>query len=193
VDPDYYQSLRWLLENDITNMFDDQTFTIDVHVFGEVQTIELKPGGRHITLNNENKSEYVQLAIQWRLERAIEEQMTAIKRGFYRIIPVFLLRDFDERELELLLSGVSVIDVANWKENTEYRGYTKDSKIIQWFWTIVENYDHALRAKLLQFVTGTSRVPPEGFQGLVGSSGKQKFTISRVTGGTYLLPRAHTW
>ncbi|VDN20981.1 unnamed protein product [Gongylonema pulchrum] len=49
-----------------------------------------------------------------------------------------------------------------------------------------------MRARLLQFVTGTSRVPMNGFRELYGSNGPQKFTIERW-GNSDMLPRAHTW
>lgn len=49
-----------------------------------------------------------------------------------------------------------------------------------------------MKARLLQFVTGTSRVPMNGFTELYGSNGPQKFTIERW-GDTHSLPRAHTW
>lgn len=34
---------------------------------------------------------------------------------------------FDDRELELLISGLPTIDVEDWKRNTVYVNYTKDS------------------------------------------------------------------
>ena len=48
------------------------------------------------------------------------------------------------------------------------------------------------RARLLQFVTGTSRVPMNGFRELYGSNGPQLFTIEKW-GHVGQLPRAHTW
>ncbi len=48
------------------------------------------------------------------------------------------------------------------------------------------------RAKLLQFVTGTSRVPLDGFKSLRGISGPQKFQIHKSYRKDQ-LPAAHTW
>lgn len=53
-------------------------------------------------------------------------------------------------------------------------------------------FDNEMKARLLQFVTGTSRVPMNGFTELYGSNGPQKFTIEKW-GDTHSLPRAHTW
>lgn len=47
-------------------------------------------------------------------------------------------------------------------------------------------------AKFLMFVTGTSKVPLEGFKGLVGMRGLQKFSIHKAYGTDSTLPSAHT-
>ena len=84
------------------------------------------------------------------------------------------------------------IDVEDWKRNTEYTGYTPLDQIIVWFWKAVENYDNETKARLLQFVTGTSKVPMNGFAELQGSQGLRKFCVKRF-GEPNSLPRAHTW
>lgn len=53
-------------------------------------------------------------------------------------------------------------------------------------------FDNETRSRLLQFVTGTSRVPMNGFRELYGSNGLQWFTIEKW-GAADMLPRAHTW
>jgi len=43
-------------------------------------------------------------------------------------------------------------------------------------------------------VTGSSKVPVEGFKGLMGMGGPQKFTIIKVvTEDPKRLPAGHTW
>ena len=84
------------------------------------------------------------------------------------------------------------IDVEDWKRNTEYTNYSPTDRVIIWFWKAVENYDNELRSRLLQFVTGTSKVPMNGFAELQGSQGVKKFCIKKL-GEPNSLPRAHTW
>jgi len=60
------------------------------------------------------------------------------------------------------------------------------------FYQAVLTFDKEMKARLLQFVTGTSRVPMNGFVELYGSNGPQKFAIERW-GNPHQLPRAHTW
>jgi hypothetical protein len=100
---------------------------------------------------------------------------------------------FDEREVEYLLCGLGEIDMKDWRVNTIYRnGYCDQHPIIIWFWKAVDSFDTELQHRLLQFVTGTSRVPMNGFRELYGSNGPQKFCIEK-TGSPNSLPRAHTW
>ena len=64
---------------------------------------------------------------------------------------------------------------------------------IQWFWLALRSFSNEDRAKFIQFVTGTSRVPLQGFAELQGMNGAQKFQIHRDDRSTDRLPSAHTW
>lgn len=81
---------------------------------------------------------------------------STLPQGFSDLVPLQLLKVFDERELEVgdwwveqgvcpshnsspqyLLGGLSQIDVDDWKKNTEYVGYTAHDDIIVWFWKVM--------------------------------------------------------
>lgn len=190
VDSEYFNSLMWILENDPTDL--DLRFTIDEELFGQTHQHELKPGGAEIVVTNENKKEYIHLVMQWRFVNRIQKQMTAFKEGFFELIPQDLIKIFDENELELLMCGLGDVDVNDWRENTKYKNsYCSNHVVIQWFWKTVLLMDAEKRIRLLQFVTGTSRVPMNGFAELYGSNGPQLFTIEQW-GTRDKLPRAHT-
>ena len=70
--------------------------------------------------------------------------------------------------LQYLMCGLAEIDVEDWKKNTELVGYSANDPVIVWFWRAVESWDNEMRARLLQFVTGTSKVPMNGFAELQG-------------------------
>lgn len=192
LDPEYYKSLVWILENDITDIF-DLTFSMETDFFGTKETIDLKPDGRNIPVTEANKREYVTLVTEQKLTTAIKDQINAFVQGFHDVIPASLIKIFNEQELELLISGLPDIDIDDWKNNTEYEGYVSGSSPVQWFWRAVRSFDQEERAKLLQFATGTSKVPLEGFSQLQGSSGVQKFQIHKDYGPNNRLPSAHTW
>ncbi|CAG9829945.1 unnamed protein product [Diabrotica balteata] len=190
VDSEYYKSLLWIKENDPSDL--DLTFSVDEESFGHTSVHELIEGGADINLDNSNKDDYIKCIIQWRFVGRVQEQMNAFLEGFSDLIPLNLIKIFDEHELELLMCGIQHIDVKDWKVNTLYKGdYHANHIVIQWFWRVVLSFSNEMRARLLQFVTGTSRVPMNGFKELYGSNGPQLFTIEKW-GTPDNFPRAHT-
>ena len=120
------------------------------------------------------------------------EQTASVVRGFYEVIDPRIISIFDARELELVIAGTLEIDVSDWRRNSEYRsGYHDAHPVVAWFWQAVERFDNEQRLRLLQFVTGTSSVPYEGFAALRGSNGPRKFCVEKW-GQVTALPRAHT-
>uniref|UniRef100_A0A672MKW0 E3 ubiquitin-protein ligase n=1 Tax=Sinocyclocheilus grahami TaxID=75366 RepID=A0A672MKW0_SINGR len=174
VDSEYYNSLKWILENDPTEL--DLRFCIDEDNFGQTYQVDLKPSGSDMVVTNDNKKEYIDLVIQWRFVNRVQKQMNAFLEGFTELIPIDLIKIFDENELELwhLLAGLLVLTMPL---------YISTQAVLL--------MDAEKRIRLLQFVTGTSRVPMNGFAELYGSNGPQLFTIEQW-GTPDKLPRAHT-
>lgn len=191
LDLDYFKSLMWMLENDITDIITED-FSVESDDYGEHKIIDLIPNGRNIAVTEENKHEYVKLVVEYRLQTSVQEQMSNFITGFHDIIPKDLVAIFDEQELELLISGLPDIDVQDWQNNTVYQNYSASSEQIQWFWRAVRSFDNEERAKLLQFATGTSKVPLNGFKELKGANNVSKFNIHRDYGSTDRLPSSHT-
>ncbi|XP_029470522.1 E3 ubiquitin-protein ligase Itchy homolog isoform X2 [Rhinatrema bivittatum] len=191
VDPEFYNSLIWIKENNIEECGLEMFFSVDKEILGEVQSHELKPNGGDILVTEENKEEYIRLVAEWRLSRGVEEQTQAFFEGFNEILPQQYLQYFDAKELEVLLCGMQEIDLNDWQRHTIYRHYTRTSKQIIWFWQFVKEIDNEKRMRLLQFVTGTCLLPVGGFADLMGSNGPQKFCIEKV-GKENWLPRSHT-
>ncbi|KFO63401.1 NEDD4-like E3 ubiquitin-protein ligase WWP2 [Corvus brachyrhynchos] len=173
IDPEFYNSIVWTKENSLEECGLELYFIQDMEILGKVTTHELKEGGESIRVTEENKEEYI------------------ILDGFNEVVPLEWLRYFDEKELELMLCGMQEIDMNDWQKNTIYRHYTKNSKQIQWFWQVSLSPAEGVGIRLLQFVTGTCRLPVGGFAELIGSNGPQKFCIDKVGKETW-LPRSHT-
>ncbi|KAG2180753.1 hypothetical protein INT44_003760 [Umbelopsis vinacea] len=190
VDADFHRSLQWILDNDITDVL-ELTFSTDDDQFGEVVSVDLKENGENIEVTEENKKEYVDLITEWRVSKRVQEQFKAFLEGFNQLIPQELINVFDERELELLIGGIAEIDVDDWKKHTDYRGYTEQDDVVQWFWKCIKSWDSEKKSRLLQFTTGTSRIPVNGFKDLQGSDGPRRFTIEK-SGDVSQLPKAHT-
>lgn len=169
VDPDIHRSLLWILENDITGVL-DLTFIAEYEQMGQTKVDELIPNGAMIQVTEKNKVEFVERMIHWRAARGTERQMRAFMAGFHEFLPLELLRPLDASELEFLLSGLAHYDVDDWRAHTLYKGYSETDEVPRWFWRAVEEFNEEQRGRLLQFVTGSARVPVEGFQTLQGKS-----------------------
>uniref|UniRef100_A0A8P4G584 HECT-type E3 ubiquitin transferase n=1 Tax=Dicentrarchus labrax TaxID=13489 RepID=A0A8P4G584_DICLA len=176
IDPEFYNSLIWIKDNNIEECGLEMFFSVDKEILGEVTT--------HDCI-------LCLLVAEWRLSRGVEEQTQAFFEGFNEVLPQQYLQYFDAKELEVMLCGMQEIDLVDWQRNTIYRHYARSSKQILWFWQFVKEMDNEKRMRLLQFVTGTCRLPVGGFADLMGSNGPQKFCIEKV-GKENWLPRSHT-
>lgn len=76
----------------------------------------------------------------------------------------------------------------------EGKSSSLDSLDLQWLNNVqcVRAWDPEQKSRLLQFSTGTSRIPVNGFKDLQGSDGPRRFTIEK-TGEQTALPKSHTW
>ena len=192
-DPVYYNSIKWLLENDFTETETFLTYSVNHDDLGQIQTVDLIENGRNVEVTEKNKFDYVQRLCSFKLYESIKLQIEALLKGFYNIIPQNLISIFNHRELELVISGMPTINIQDWKNNTIYENYNEESNVIKYFWEIIESFDNDERAEFLQFVTGSSKVPLEGFCALQGIGGINKFKITKVFDKNFdRLPTAHT-
>jgi len=134
LDPEFHKNLNWILENNIENIDLDLHFTTEHQIFGNIEQIELKPGGSKIPVQENNKTEYVNLMTQYFMKMAIADQLDSILKGLYEMIPKCWLGVFNVNELELLTCGLPCIDLEDWEKNTLYVGYSVESPQIKWFW-----------------------------------------------------------
>merc|ERR1711988_1819105 len=147
IDPNYYKNLTFLLEHDLKEIgMDHLTFSVDAdeqqrELFGNTkdQVVDLIPNGREIPVTEGRKREYIDLVAEHRMTTSIKPQISAFLEGFDELISRDLISVFNEKELELLVSGLPEIDLDDLRANTEYVGYTAASSTIQWFWEIVND------------------------------------------------------
>ncbi|XP_006859325.1 PREDICTED: NEDD4-like E3 ubiquitin-protein ligase WWP1 [Chrysochloris asiatica] len=163
IDTEFYNSLIWIRDNNIEECGLEMYFSVDMEILGKVTSHDLKLGGSNILVTEENKDEYIGLMTEWRFSRGVQEQTKAFLDGFNEVVPLQWLQYFDEKELE-------------------YFDFVTQ---------FVKETDNEVRMRLLQFVTGTCRLPLGGFAELMGSNGPQKFCIEKVGKDTW-LPRSHT-
>lgn len=169
LDPEYYKSIKALMEMDDVE-YACLDFTTNEDMMGTHKTIDLIPDGSNVDVTNENIVRYLEAILNYRLVGRFREQLRELSLGFTDVVPPSLLTIFDYQELELLLCGLPTIDMNDWMDNTSYTGLFKTEKdtVISWFWETVIEMEEEKKARLLQFATGSSGVPPNGFAFLKG-------------------------
>ncbi|OQR89885.1 HECT E3 ubiquitin ligase [Thraustotheca clavata] len=202
LDDELYRSLLWLKRSTdpeaIAALCLD--FTVTRKVENGVQVVPLAPNGDQIDVTLVNKAAYIDLLFQYHMLDSVSIQLLTLLASLYSVVPEGLLKLFDYQELELLLCGVPSIDVEDWQRHSEVKYVTPlvptEIELLncRWFWATVVNMAPQEQARLLQFVTGSSRVPAQGFKALISSDGRvQPFNIAFCgpdIGSMY--PRAHT-
>jgi len=188
--PSVHQGLLDLLNyqgNDMEDVF-VQPFQISyTDLFDTIITTELKEGGANILVNQENKQEYVDLYADFLLNKCVQKQFLALKRGFMMVTaesPQAMM--FTPAELEVLVCGEKEFDFNDLENSTEYDGgFSSTSEAVRWFWAAVHEMDLEDKRKLLRFTTGSDRIP-------VGGLAKLKLIIARNGPDSDRLPSAHT-
>ncbi|XP_059473505.1 apoptosis-resistant E3 ubiquitin protein ligase 1 isoform X2 [Neocloeon triangulifer] len=187
-DPDLYLTkVKYILDNDMEDM--DLYFVEEEYDrFGQLlKVVELVPGGTKIHVTNTSKHQYLDALAQYRLANNVKDEMEAFLKGLNELIPDNLLSIFDENELELLLCGTGEYSIADFRAHHIINGgSTEFRRILDWFWTAVANFTQEEMARLLQFTTGCSQLPPGGFAEL---SPRFQITAAPTFGN---LPTAHT-
>ncbi|XP_026491337.2 ubiquitin-protein ligase E3A [Vanessa tameamea] len=165
-----------------------QTFRICyTDVFGSNIFHDLKENGDDIFVTQDNKQEFVELYADFLLNKSVETQFKAFRRGFAMVTDESQLGTlFRPEEVEMLVCGSKNFDFNELEKSTEYDGgYTPDSQTIKDFWSIVHSLSLEDKRKLLQFTTGSDRVP-------VGGLSHLKLVIARNGPDCDRLPAAHT-
>ncbi|XP_067453856.1 ubiquitin-protein ligase E3A isoform X1 [Thunnus thynnus] len=187
--PVLYQSLKELLEH-TGNVEKDMMLTFQIShtdLFGNPVLHDLKEKGDQIPVTKENRQEFVDLYVEYILNKSVDRQFRAFKKGFLMVTnesPMKYL--FRPEEVELLICGSRKLDFEALEKTTEYDGgYSKDSQIIKDFWETIHSFGEEQKRLFLQFTTGTDRAP-------VGGLGKLKMIITKNGSDSDRLPTSHT-
>ncbi|XP_028651296.1 probable E3 ubiquitin-protein ligase HECTD2 [Erpetoichthys calabaricus] len=169
------------------NVEDDfySTFQVYQEELGVIKSYNLKAGGDRIPVTNQNRKEYVQLYVDFLLNKSVYKQFAAFYYGFHSVCSSDALMLLRPEEVEILVCGSPELDMYALQRATQYEGYTKTDLTIRNFWDVVLGFPLELQKKLLHFATGSDRVPVGGMVNL-------NFKISRSEISTDWLPVAHT-
>ncbi|KFG57506.1 HECT-domain (ubiquitin-transferase) domain-containing protein, partial [Toxoplasma gondii RUB] len=136
IDPTLYNNLLKMLQYSLEDLGLELTFSTEVDEFGMHRIEDLIPNGRTIPVTDANKHLYVQLICQRKIVGGIQQQLEAFLSGFHELIPPALISIFDDKELELLLSGLPTVNLEDLKANTDYVNFLPTDQTIVWFWEV---------------------------------------------------------
>lgn len=151
----------------------------------ELVTVDLIEGGRDIEVTEENKRDYVQAMVEWRLWGQCKVGLEAFRAGIMTMLPQDEVRSFSVDELRALMNGRAEVNLAAMRRTTNFTGgLDRKAKTVRWLWRSLNSFSPEDRAAFLRFATGTDRVPLDGFD--------PPFTLTGSDLPATALPRAHT-
>ena len=178
---DLYQLLKYINDNRIegNKQLESIRFIWNINNGIINQEIELVPGGRNIFLNDQNKNIFISKIIYLEAIMPYEEQIKYIQKGLYSILGEDIQDIFTVEEMNFFITGQEYIDLRDLKENIIYKGeYNENHPVIQMFWEKLVTMNEYELIKFLEFSTGCSGIPIDGFGSLKDINGKiKKFTI----------------
>lgn len=188
VDAALAKNLRYVLDYDADDIEEvlGLTFEVTDEFYGSVRTHELVPNGRGIPVTRQNRREYVARYVDHVLNTSIEKPFEAFRRGFMHVCGGSVLELFNPHELELIVVGSREYNFDDLEKVTQYAGgYHAEHPTVRMFWSVFHSLSLEQKRKVLQFTTGTDRVP------ILGLS-KLQFIIQRAGDDPSRLPVAHT-
>ncbi|BES94932.1 Sad1 / UNC-like C-terminal [Nesidiocoris tenuis] len=152
---------------------------------------DLVSNGSDIEVTMENIEDYIDLTIDFCLEKGISRQMEAFRNGFSTVFSMDKLRSFTPQETRLMLCGDqnpqwTREDLLNFTEPK--LGYTRESAGFLRLVNVLHAMNGEERKAFLQFTTGCSSLPPGGLANL-----QPRLTIVRkVDAGEGSYPSVNT-
>ncbi|XP_043466153.1 probable E3 ubiquitin-protein ligase HERC4 isoform X1 [Leptopilina heterotoma] len=179
-----FQDILNYTESDFEDVF-CLNFEITREVYGENKIYELIPGGSKVPVTLENKKQYVDLMIDYILNKSVENQFEEFNKGFHKVCGGRVLQLFHSHELMAVVVGNENYDWEELEKNASYKeGYTKNDPTIVSFWKIFHELPLEEKRKFLLFLTGSDRIPIQGMKAI-------RITIQPMTDERF-LPVAHT-
>ncbi|XP_053604119.1 probable E3 ubiquitin-protein ligase HERC4 isoform X3 [Plodia interpunctella] len=185
--PTLANSLKSLLDypdDDVEDVF-SLCFAVNTEVFDQIEVHPLKEDGVNLPVTSDNKNEYVELYVDFLLNKSVENQFKAFNQGFQKVCGGSIIKLFRSHELMSVVIGNEEYDWDVFEGNCEYKnGYTSSDPQVRWFWEVFHELSIEDKKKFLLFLTGSDRVPIQGMRDI-------KIRIQAVADERY-FPVAHT-
>ncbi|XP_075716794.1 putative E3 ubiquitin-protein ligase HERC3 isoform X4 [Rhinoderma darwinii] len=182
------RSLQELLDypgEDVEDMF-CLNFTICRESYGLTEMKPLVPGGDQITVNKENRKEFVDAYVDYVFNQSVHEWYEAFSTGFLKVCGGKVLELFQPSELRAMVVGSSNYNWQELEESAVYKGeYSAVHPTVRMFWETFHEFPLEKKKRFLLFLTGSDRIPIYGMSSL-------HIIIQSISSGEDHLPVAHT-
>jgi E3 ubiquitin-protein ligase HERC2 len=123
---------------------------------------ELRRGGAVIPVTFNEKGEYLDACVEYRLSEG-RKQIEAIRSGFFSLVPTLGLQFLDWHQVEKLVCGTPIIDIEILKKITSYNNMPGDAShpVATMFWNVMDGFTNEERAQVMAFTWGRRRMPPQ--------------------------------
>uniref|UniRef100_A0A672YT74 HECT domain-containing protein n=1 Tax=Sphaeramia orbicularis TaxID=375764 RepID=A0A672YT74_9TELE len=186
--PTEARSLQQLLDyegNDVEDTF-LLNFAITRENYGMTEVKELIPGGESISVDKNNRTEFVDAYLRYVFSDSVKEQYAAFSSGFLKVCGGEILWLFQPSELMAMVVGNNNYNWEEMEKNTVYKGeYTATHPTVRLFWEVFHEFPLEKKKQFLLFLTGSDRIPIHGMESL-------KIVIQSTTAAEHYLPVAHT-
>jgi len=143
--------------------------------------------GKEIT--QDNKLDFVNAYVQWALTDRIQHQFGPLSDGFRAVLGNSIMLEcmVGAIHLEQIVCGGEVpVDMRAVQKRCALRGWgASEDEYVKWLWDVLFEFTEAEKMQFIVFLTGSDRVPLQGWEGL-------RVILQRHGDGDDRLPTAYT-
>uniref|UniRef100_A0A667Z974 HECT and RLD domain containing E3 ubiquitin protein ligase 3 n=1 Tax=Myripristis murdjan TaxID=586833 RepID=A0A667Z974_9TELE len=182
------RSLQQLLDYDGDDV--EETFCLNFAItrenYGLTEVKELIPGGENITVDKNNRKEFVEAYLRYVFTDSVSELYSAFSSGFLKVCGGKILSLFQPSELMAMVVGNNNYNWEEMEKNAVYKGeYTATHPTVRMFWEVFHEFPLEKKKQFLLFLTGSDRIPIHGMESL-------RIVIQSTSAEEHYLPVAHT-
>ncbi|XP_047189994.1 probable E3 ubiquitin-protein ligase HERC3 isoform X2 [Scophthalmus maximus] len=186
--PTEARSLQQLLDYEGGDV--EETFLLNFAItrenYGMTEVKELIPGGESVSVDRNNRKEFVEAYLRYVFSDSVSEQYSAFSSGFLKVCGGEILSLFQPSELMAMVVGNNNYNWEEMEKNTVYKGeYTATHPTVRLFWEVFHEFPLEKKKQFLLFLTGSDRIPIHGMESL-------RIIIQSTTAEEHYLPVAHT-
>ncbi|XP_029003793.1 probable E3 ubiquitin-protein ligase HERC3 isoform X2 [Betta splendens] len=186
--PTEARSLQQLLDYEGGDV--EETFLLNFAItrenYGMTEVKELIPGGESISVDKNNRKEFVEAYLRYVFSDSVSEQYSAFSAGFLKVCGGEILSLFQPSELMAMVVGNNNYNWEEMEKNAVYKGeYTATHPTVRLFWEVFHEFPLEKKKQFLLFLTGSDRIPIHGMESL-------RIIIQSTTAEDHYLPVAHT-